>query len=69
MKRFAFIHGSSVGQSTFVPTDAVEDICKYLRIGILKGVFPDKKALRQMKPCLSIYAKTKVANLLSCIRM
>ena len=44
MKRFAFIHGSSVGQSTFVPTDAVEDICKVLADWYFKGRISRQKS-------------------------
>lgn len=44
MKRFAFIHGSSVGQSTFVPTDAVEDICKILADRYFKGRISRQKS-------------------------
>lgn len=44
MKRFAFIHGSSVGQSTFVPTDAVENICKILADRYFKGRISRQKS-------------------------
>ena len=43
MERFAFIHGSSVGQSTFLPKDAPSSICNDIADKYFKGRIPRQK--------------------------
>ena len=53
MERFAFIHGSSVGQSSFIPSDAEKSICDYISNKFFQGrVLRQKEAASKL--CLFV---------------
>lgn len=63
MERFAFIHGSSVGQSAFIPSDSPTSICNDIADKYFKGrILRQKESAAKLSLFVELYKSPKGDN-------